>query len=83
MKLIKTLIIIAILFSTIKAQELFCSINVDFANLPVTQRKLLVEFKTTVEDFMNNQSFADEFWEGNKIHCNLKIFFLSGKVRYP
>jgi hypothetical protein len=59
------------------SQELNCLVDVNFENLPVNNRELLVDFGSVVQDYMNTTRFTNESWDGQKIDCSLNIFFLS------
>lgn len=62
---------------SIYPQELNCKVIVNYENLPVKNRELLVDFRNVVEGYMNTTRFTDEVWEGDKIDCTLNIFFTS------
>lgn len=62
--------------SHLSAQELNCRVTVNFENLEVKNRELLVDFASVVESYMNNNKFT-EGWDGAKIDCSLSIFFIS------
>jgi Domain of unknown function (DUF4835) len=62
---------------SIYSQELNCNVIVNYQNLPVKNRELLVDFPNVVEQYMNTTRFTDEVWEGDKIDCTLNIFFTS------
>lgn len=74
----KKLIIIFFLFlSSISfAQELECTVNVNYESLPINNRALLEDFAQVVQDYMNKTHFTDD-WVGPKIHCSLTILFIS------
>ncbi len=59
------------------SQELNCNVIVNFQNVPVQNRELLVDFKNVVENYMNTSRFTDLNWDGDKIDCSLNIFFTS------
>lgn len=59
------------------SQELNCNVTVNFQNVPVKNRELLVDFKNVVENYMNTTRFTDLNWDGDKIDCSLNIFFTS------
>lgn len=74
----KKVILLLILFTAyLFPQELNCNVIVNYQNLPVKNRDLLVNFTVVVEDYMNNTRFTDLDWEGDKIDCTLNIFFTS------
>ncbi len=41
------------------SQELNCNVIVNFQNVPVKNRELLVDFKNVVENYMNTSRFTD------------------------
>ncbi len=74
MKYILTLLLL--LFSVLSyAQELKCTVTVNYESLPVVNRELLVGFQGAIEEYMNKTKFTDSEWDGDKIECQLSIFF--------
>ena len=59
------------------SQELNCNVIVNYQNVPVKNRELLVDFKNVVENYINTTRFTDINWDGDKIDCSLNIFFTS------
>lgn len=59
------------------SQELNCNVIVNYQNVPVKNRDLLVDFKNVVENYMNTTRFTNVNWDGDKIDCSLNIFFTS------
>lgn len=59
------------------AQELDCTVTVNFESLPVTNRELLTDFRDAVQEYMNKTRFSPDNWEAEKIACSLTIFFAS------
>ena len=59
------------------AQELNCTVTVNYEGLAVNKRELLVDFANVVESYMNTTNFTNESWDGQKIDCALTIFFTS------
>ncbi len=59
------------------SQELNCTVIVNYQNVPVKNRELLVDFKNVVENYMNTTRFTNLNWDGDKIDCSLNIFFTS------
>jgi len=81
----KFIVLSLILFSTISyAQELNCTVLVNYESLPVNNRELLTGFDQVVQDYMNMTHFTGEDWVGPKINCTINIFFVSasGDVNY-
>jgi hypothetical protein len=74
MKKILTLIFLISIVS--RAQELNCKVEVNFENLPVNNRELLVEFGSVIEGYMNTTRFTNDNFDGQKIDCALSIFFI-------
>jgi len=74
----KKLFLMLLLISSYNySQELNCTVIVNFQNVPVQNRELLVDFKNVVENYMNTSRFTDLNWDGDKIDCSLNIFFTS------
>jgi len=74
----KTVFLILVLISPyLYSQELNCNVIVNFQNVPVKNRELLVDFKNVVENYMNTTRFTDLNWDGDKIDCSANIFFTS------
>jgi len=59
------------------SQELNCTVIVNYQNVPVKNRELLIDFKNVVENYMNTTRFTNVNWDGDKIDCSLNIFFTS------
>ena len=81
----KTAFLILVLISPyLYSQELNCNVIVNFQNVPVQNRELLVDFKNVVENYVNTTRFTDISWDGDKIDCSMNIFFTSagGEVEY-
>ncbi|MCX7797439.1 MAG: DUF4835 family protein [Melioribacter sp.] len=74
----KLLLIILFIFSTfIKSQELDATVEVNYEQLSVAAKERLENFKTQVQDYLNNTKFTGRKWEGEKIKCSFNIFFIS------
>ena len=74
----KTIFLILVLISPyLCSQELNCNVIVNFQNVPVQNRELLVDFKNVVENYVNTTRFTDLSWDGDKIDCSMNIFFTS------
>ena len=72
----KYILIILFIFNlNILAQELNCRVEVNYENLPVNNRELLVDFAGVIESYMNTTRFTNEDW-GQKIDCSMSIFFI-------
>src|SRR3989304_7180535 len=73
----KFILLILVVSSYSYSQELNCNVIVNYQNVPVKNRELLVDFANVVKDYMNTTRFTNETWEGDKIDCTLNIFFTS------
>jgi len=80
----KIFLMILLITSYNYSQELNCSVIVNYQNVPVQNRELLVDFKNVVENYMNTTRFTNVNWDGDKIECSMNIFFTSasGEVEY-
>lgn len=67
--------------SVISAQELNCSVTVNFESLPVANRELLRDFASVVEGYLNTARYTNEDY-ATKIDCAMSIFFLSAAGDY-
>lgn len=76
MKKMIALIILFLSFSEkVLSQELDATVNVTYEQLPVAAKDRLINFATQVRDYLNNNKFTRQNWEGDKIKCNFNIFF--------
>jgi len=64
------------LTSAISAQELNCKVTVNYENVPVVNRELLVDFANVVESYLNTARYTNDDY-AMKINCAMSIFFLS------
>jgi len=80
----KIFLMILLITSYNYSQEINCSVIVNYQNVPVQNRELLVDFKNVVENYMNTTRFTNVNWDGDKIECSMNIFFTSasGEVEY-
>ncbi|MGK9367717.1 DUF4835 family protein [Melioribacter sp. Ez-97] len=69
-------VIVALLITTIKAQELDATVAVNYEQLPVAAKERLINFQSQVESYLNNTKFTTENWGDYKIKCGFNIFFL-------
>lgn len=76
----KKLIIILLIFltGTSIAQELNARVTVNYEQLNTQSKEKLQTFGRDVQDYLNNNKFAGDGWEGEPINCNFSIFFTSG-----
>lgn len=61
--------------AVISAQELDAVVEINTEQLPVAARERLENFKYQIQDYLNNNKFTRQPWEGEKIKCNFNIFF--------
>jgi hypothetical protein len=80
----KKLIALILLFSTVNfAQELNANVTVNYEQLETSSKEKLETFGQDVQDYLNNNKFAGDEWEGEPIDCNFSIFFTSaGELTY-
>lgn len=69
-----TVLFLLFLSFTTFAQELNCKVEVNFQNLPVNNRELLVDFAGIIENYMNTTRYTNEDYD-QKIDCSMSIFF--------
>lgn len=75
----KVVILLLIVFSGFNiAQELNAIVTVNYEQLGTTAKEKLETFGRDVQDYLNNNKFAGDGWEGEPIDCNFSIFFTSG-----
>ena len=77
-------ILIFLLPAIIFSQELDASVNVNYEQLPTAAKERLENFAQDVENYLNNNRFTGDSWEGDRIKCNFTVFFTSSseEVRY-
>lgn len=69
-----TVLFLLFLSSTTFAQELNCKVEVNYQNLPVNNRELLVDFAGVIENYMNTTRYTNEDY-AQRIDCSMSIFF--------
>ncbi len=69
-----TLLIIFLFVSSLSAQELNCTVEVNYESLPVNNRELLSDFRGVIESYLNSTRFTNDDW-AQKIDCTFSIFF--------
>jgi len=75
----KLILAICVLISSINfAQELNAKVTVNYEQLENASKDKLENFGQEVEDYLNNNKFAGDNWEGDPINCNFSIFFTGG-----
>ncbi len=68
-------------FTTISfAQELNANVTVNYEQLKAASKDQLEDFERIIENYLNNNKFAGDNWEGDPISCNFSIFFTSAGV---
>jgi hypothetical protein len=60
------------------AQELSCNVTINIESIQSSQRDYLRNFTSDIERYLNNTRFTNEDLDGEKIPCNMEIFFKSG-----
>lgn len=84
----KSLFCVFILFillnKSIFSQELNAKVTINYEQIKSSSKDNLESFAQAVEDYLNNNKFTGEDWEGEPIDCNFNIFFTSstGDVKY-
>jgi Domain of unknown function (DUF4835) len=74
----KLIIIYFLIISSISfAQELECTVTVNYESLPTNNRVLLEGFGQAVQDYMNMTRFTGKDWVGPKIPCTINVLFVS------
>lgn len=85
MKKSAVLLVMFFVWSAIlSAQELDATVVVNLEQLPTASRERVDNFKTQVQDYLNNTKFTGQSWQGEKIKCTFNIFFTgsSDEVTY-
>ncbi|MBK8946607.1 MAG: DUF4835 family protein [Ignavibacteriae bacterium] len=72
-----TLILLFVMCSNNFAQELNAKVVINTEQLETLGRDNLENFDRIVEDYLNNNKFTSEDWQGEQITCNFSIFFNS------
>ncbi len=60
------------------AQEIKANVTVNTELLSFEAKQYLNTFKNDLENYINNQKFTSEEWEGEPIPVDINIYFLSG-----
>jgi hypothetical protein len=69
-----TLLFLLFLSFAAIAQELNCRVEVNYQNLPVNNRELLVDFAGVIENYMNTTRYTNDDY-AQRIDCSMSIFF--------
>lgn len=72
-----TFIMLFIFAGYISAQELNATVTVNTEQLESLGKDNLEDFAQIVQDYLNNNKFTGEDWQGEKIECNFQLFFTS------
>jgi hypothetical protein len=76
MKKILFLLVVSFFINfSLKAQELDAEVVINYEQLPTGGKERLDNFKYQVQDYLNNNKFTGQAWDGDKIKCNFNIFF--------
>ncbi len=68
-----------LLFTEISvAQELNARVFVNYEKLETASKERLEDFAKVIEDYLNQNKFTGDAWEGDPIDCSFNIFFTSG-----
>ena len=83
----KLAVVAAMLFvwsGILSAQELDATVIVNTEQLPTSSRDKVDNFKNQVQEYLNNNKFTKQNWQGEKIKCTFNIFFMgsSDEVTY-
>lgn len=82
-KLLLTLLVILMIpASTAISQELDVNVTVNMEQLTQEARVNVQTMETDVENYLNNQSFTGQEWEGPKIPVEVSIFLQGGSGNY-
>ena len=76
-KLILSILLLSAFISVNYGQELNAKVTVNFEQLETISKDRLENFGSLIEDYLNNNNFAGDDWEGERIDCNFSIFFTS------
>lgn len=71
----KILFLFLLLPVIIFAQELEATVTVNYEQLSTAAKERLEGFGQAVENYLNNNNYTGEEWEGDPIKCSFNIFF--------
>ncbi|HEX2865620.1 MAG TPA: DUF4835 family protein [Ignavibacteriales bacterium] len=71
----KYLLLLLLLPACLFAQELDAIVKVNTEKLPTINKDLLSSFAQEIQDYLNNNRFTGDAWEGDRIKCSFNIFF--------
>lgn len=75
--MLKILLLLLLSINMLQAQELSATVTVNYQNLPIVNKEILVRFQSDVESYLNNTRFTGGDWNYDKIRCSFSISFLS------
>lgn len=77
-KMKKLTFILAFLFAGyIAAQELNAKVTINTEKLESLGKDNLEDFAQILQDYLNNNKFTGDDWQGERIECNFQLFFTS------
>lgn len=77
---IQFVLILLLLSLNAKSQELNCRVNINAAEIGVSNRQIFSTLQTAISEYMNNTKWTGLFYGNNeKINCNLTINILEVK----
>lgn len=75
MKKLFVLIYLFMISGSLIAQELDATVTINAEQLPTAARDRLDNFQYQIQDYLNNNKFTNQPWQGDRIKCNFTIFF--------
>ncbi|MGE5432285.1 MAG: DUF4835 family protein [Syntrophomonadaceae bacterium] len=57
------------------SQELDAIVKINTEKLPTINKDLLSTFARDIQDYLNNNRFTGDTWEGDRIKCSFNVFF--------
>lgn len=70
-------LLLIITSAKVYSQELDATVTINTEQLPTASRDRLANFKFQIQDYLNNNKFTSQPWQGERIKCNFTIFFTS------
>lgn len=74
-KTILALILAVMFVFPVFAQELDADVSVNYEQLPTGAKDRLDNFKYQLQEYLNNNKFTGQAWDGERIKCSFNIFF--------
>ncbi len=77
------LLLVPAIRQTLRAQEVDCTIQVDYRSVPTTNRDLLRDFASDLQDYVNNYKWGPDNL-AEKVKCTMSIFIqtVTGENKY-